>query len=86
VIANVDATAASGLENATPTTTAATVETPWLSEAEAVRRWRLQELEHAGYGFYDAAVLAARADVDLRVAVALLRDGCPVGTALRILL
>jgi hypothetical protein len=57
-----------------------------LAEPEQVRRWRLQELEHAGSRPYDAEVLAATADVDLHLAVALLRDGCPLETALRILL
>lgn len=53
---------------------------------EEVRRWRLHELERAGYRSYDAEVLASRADVDLHVAIGLLRDGCPMETALRILL
>lgn len=53
---------------------------------EEVRRWRLQELERAGYPAYDAEVLAGRPDVDLHVAVGLLRGGCPVETAMRILL
>lgn len=63
-----------------------TLETPSPSELEQVRLWRLQELEHAGYRPYDAEVLAARADVDLHLAVTLLHRGCPLDTALRILL
>lgn len=53
---------------------------------ERVRRWRLQELRQAGYPAYDAEVLAARTDVDLHLAIMLLDEGCPVDTALRILL
>ena len=51
-----------------------------------VRCWRLQELERAGYPSFDAEVLASRTDVDLHVAIALLSGGCPIETALRILL
>jgi hypothetical protein len=53
---------------------------------EPVRTWRLEQLEAAGYPAYDAHVLSERADVDLHVAVGLLQAGCPVDTALRILL
>jgi len=53
---------------------------------EPVRRWRLEQLEVAGYPAYDAQVLSERPDVDLHVAVGLLRAGCPVETALRIML
>jgi len=55
-------------------------------ESDPVRRWRLEELERGGYHPYDALVLSRRPDVDLHVAVRLLRDGCPPRTALRILL
>jgi hypothetical protein len=48
--------------------------------------WRLRELLHAGYTWDDGFMLAMRTDVDLRLATRLLRDGCPVETALRILL
>jgi len=53
---------------------------------EPVRQWRLQQLERAGYPGYDAHVLSERPDVDLHMAVRLLAAGCPVDTALRILL
>lgn len=56
-----------------------------ITEHDPVRRWRLEELTRAGYPPSDALVLSGRADVDLHVAVKLLRDGCPVATALRIL-
>ena len=55
-------------------------------EAERVRAWRLEELQRAGYERKMARTLAERADVDLHLATALLRSGCPVNTALRILI
>ena len=48
--------------------------------------WRLAQLFRAGYDARDAAVLAARLDVDLHEAIDLLVRGCPSATALRILL
>jgi hypothetical protein len=56
------------------------------TEAERIERWRAEELERAGYEPLHAAELAARNDVDLHLAVDLLGRGCPVDTALRILL
>jgi hypothetical protein len=56
------------------------------TEAEKVLVWRLEELEKAGFEAHHALELAERSDVDLHLAVALMRSGCPVGTALRILL
>jgi hypothetical protein len=56
------------------------------TEAERIERWRAEELERAGYEPLQAAELAARNDVDLHLAVDLLERGCPVDTALRILL
>ena len=55
-------------------------------ESERIIRWRLSELSRAGFEWRSAVVLAARPDVDLHRATALLRHGCPVETALRILL
>jgi hypothetical protein len=55
-------------------------------ESERIIRWRLSELSRAGFEWRSAVVLAARPDVDLHRATALLRRGCPVDTALRILL
>jgi hypothetical protein len=54
--------------------------------AEHVRRWRLDQLRQAGYPDAEAQQLAERDDVDLHRAVDLLRHGCPLETALRILL
>jgi hypothetical protein len=55
-------------------------------QTEPVHRWRLEQLLAAGYPPRDAQVLSDRADVDLHLAVRLLEAGCPVDTALRILL
>jgi hypothetical protein len=66
------------------TTTAAQIQIEE-TEADRVVRWRTQELERAGYGPSAAAELAARNDVDLHRATALLESGCPVELALEIL-
>lgn len=55
------------------------------TEIERVERWRAEALERAGYGPDDAVELAARPDVDLHEAIGLLERGCPVETAIRIL-
>jgi hypothetical protein len=56
------------------------------TETERIERWRAEELERAGYDSVDAADLASRPYVDLHLAVELLERGCPVETALKILL
>jgi hypothetical protein len=56
------------------------------NEDELILAWRLWVLDRAGYDEGAAAVLATSRDVDLHTAVALLEHGCPVDTALRILL
>ena len=55
-------------------------------EIELVEQWRSDSLERAGYDAESAAVLAASPEVDLHLAVSLLKRGCPVPLALRILL
>ncbi len=55
------------------------------AEAERIFHWRREELERAGYGRSAAEELADRFDIDLHLAVRLLRDGCPPATAVRIL-
>ncbi len=55
-------------------------------EVELVEQWRLDTLERAGYDAESAAVLAASPEVDLHLAVSLLKQGCPVALALQILL
>ena len=56
-----------------------------ITESDPVRRWRLRELERAGYPTSDALVLSRRDDIDLHEAARLLALGCPVATAFRIL-
>jgi hypothetical protein len=56
------------------------------TEAGRVVDWRRAELERAGYNMSAASQIAARVDVDLHVAVDLVRRGCPTDTALQILL
>jgi hypothetical protein len=55
-------------------------------EVELVEQWRLDSLERAGYDAESAAVLAASPEVDLHLAVSLLKQGCSVPLALQILL
>jgi len=55
------------------------------TEAARVIRWRAEELERAGYDAAAAAELAARSDIDLHRATALLESGCPAELALEIL-
>jgi hypothetical protein len=56
------------------------------TEQERVLSWRIAELKRAGYEERLAHKLALRRDVDLHVAVGLIRRGCPPETAARILL
>ena len=56
------------------------------TEFERVQAWRAEELERAGFERDAAARLAARADVDLHLAIDLVRQGCPHEVALSILL
>jgi hypothetical protein len=56
------------------------------TELERIERWRAEELERAGYDREQAALIAARHDVDLHSAADLVRQGCPPDLALNILL
>jgi hypothetical protein len=56
------------------------------TEAARVERWRAETLVRVGYDAESAAELAGRTDVDLHRAIELIEAGCPVETALRILL
>ena len=56
------------------------------TELERVHAWRAEELERAGYPPAAAAKLAARLDVDLHIAIDLVRQGCAPDVALSILL
>ena len=58
---------------------------PEIEEAR-VTRWRFEEFARAGYDVISASTLASRKDVDLHLALDLLERGCPLETALRILL
>ena len=66
--------------------TAAEAEPQVDTELERIEGWRAEELKRAGYERRAAAELAARHDVDLHLAVDLVRRGCPQNVALRILL
>lgn len=57
-----------------------------VTSADVVRQWRLDELSKAGYQPSDALVLSGRREIDLHVAISLLKRGCPPQTALRILI
>jgi ABC-type phosphate/phosphonate transport system substrate-binding protein len=61
-------------------------ETEIRDETDLVEAWRAEQLELAGYGAAAAAELAARQDVDLHVAVGMLKHGCTPELALKILL
>jgi hypothetical protein len=55
------------------------------TEQEIVERWRAQELERAGFPEDVAAEFAMRSDVDLHVAIDLIRRGCTADLAAQIL-
>jgi hypothetical protein len=55
------------------------------TELERVERWRTSELMRVGFPGDEAVVLAARLDVDLHEAIALVERGCPPELAVRIL-
>jgi hypothetical protein len=57
-----------------------------LDEDLRVVLWRTATLAEAGYDEESAIDLALNADVDLHLATTLVRRGCPVETAKRILL
>ena len=56
------------------------------TEAEAILRWRFEELVRAGYDVGSALVLASHVEIDLHDASDLACRGCPPETAVRILL
>jgi hypothetical protein len=57
-----------------------------VSEGDLVRRWRLHELVRAGYDPGDALVLSGQPEIDLHLAIDLVKRGCPPPMAVRILL
>ncbi len=56
------------------------------TELDRVEHWRAEELIRAGYEPSDAVALAARHDIDLHRAIALIQQGCPYETAIEILI
>jgi hypothetical protein len=66
--------------------TAAQIRLPEDTELERIEQWRKEELERAGYKHREASELAARLDIDLHLAIDLLRMGCPREVATKILL
>jgi hypothetical protein len=56
------------------------------TEIDRVESWRAEELIRAGYTPGDAVALAGRHDIDLHFAVELLEQGCPIETAIDILI
>lgn len=56
------------------------------TEEERIFSWRHASLLTAGYDHRLALKLALRTDVDLHLALRLMRVGCPADTAARILL
>jgi hypothetical protein len=54
-------------------------------DAEEVLHWRFERLLDAGYDAATASALAKRVEIDLHLAVRLVRDGCPPDTAVSIL-
>lgn len=50
-----------------------------------VRRWRFEQLQRAGYPVGEAFALSGFGHVDLHQAIGLIRDRCPIPTAMQIL-
>jgi hypothetical protein len=65
---------------------AAEVQIATETEMERVEHWRAEELVRAGFDPSDAIALAARHDIDLHLAVELVRRGCPYEIAIDILI
>jgi hypothetical protein len=66
--------------------TAAETRLAYDTELDRIEDWRREELERAGYPVRQAARLAERHDVDLHLAVDLVKRGCPHSVAVDILL
>jgi hypothetical protein len=54
-------------------------------ERDRVTEWRIERLLDAGYDPEAALLIGLDRSIDLHLAVDLLRDGCPLDTALQIL-
>jgi hypothetical protein len=57
-----------------------------VTAGDPVRRWRLQRLVRAGYDPCDSLVLSKQPEIDLHLAIDLVKRGCSTRTAVRILL
>jgi hypothetical protein len=68
------------------TTQTAELTTTPVSEDELVHLWRLEQLRKTGYPARAAKAIASRHDIDLHLAIELLRRGCTSDLAVRILL
>jgi hypothetical protein len=55
------------------------------TEAEALLRWRFENVAAAGAPIEDALVIASHVEIDLRAAVDLLGRGCPAKLVVPIL-
>jgi hypothetical protein len=66
--------------------TAAQFEELEIPEVEAVLRWRFEVLMNAGYDPGSAMILASHVEVDLHEAARLIERGCPLETAMKIVL
>jgi hypothetical protein len=56
------------------------------TEEQRIERWRVEQLERAGYDRRSAEALARHPEIDLHRAVDLVQGGCPPEIALQILL
>jgi hypothetical protein len=56
------------------------------STTKAVVAWRYEQLRRVGFERREARLISRRSDVDLHLAIDLLRSGCPPELALAILL
>lgn len=56
-----------------------------VDHADAVMRWRFEELLRAGYDAGSALIVAGHLEVDLHAAADLVERGCPAPLAVQIL-
>ncbi len=66
--------------------TAAQIEARGAADVDEVVQWRFEVLMRSGYDLEDAHVLSRNREVDLHQAARLIGQGCPSGTAARIVL
>ena len=66
--------------------TAAQIEARGAAEVDEVVQWRFEVLIRSGYELEDAHLLSRNREVDLHLATHLIGQGCPSGTAARIVL